>query len=135
MARKEFDAIGLEVKMFGFKKAMAALNPSRIERALDRGLEAGAQLVLFEIHNQSRIGRTGDYFDSWEAERISSTLHVVRSEGVFYAKYVPGRTQALRGVAGLRRDAGERFMRKIRRETTPRVREAMRESIREEYES
>lgn len=125
--------IGLEIRMFGFKRALRKLDPAVAERALDRGLDRGSEFVFNTIQVQSRI-RTTRYFQSWRRARVSPELYTI-SNDTSYAEYVTGRTQATTLSGGRRRGAAASFMRKISRETRPMVRRFMEESIREEFES
>jgi len=126
------EAFGISIRQYGLTEAVRKLDPRIAERALGKGLEQGAKYALTVVQAQSRVRARGGgtYKGDWHIERLGpDTYAVVNDDSGGYAKYVAGRTQTTRPFRG----ANERFMRKIKRETSPQVRRLIAQAVFEAY--
>lgn len=123
--------IALELKMHGIEKVRARLAPGRFQRALMRGVNRGTEHLLKDAKAQSRVD-SGDYRRDWRKKRLGLTRwQIYNEDSGEYAEFVSGRTQSSR-PGGRARGAGEKFMRKLRRDNLKTFRQIVLDELRKE---
>lgn len=130
-------AITFTVSEHGTRGALRKLDPNKMKRARNKGVNRAANFMLTTLQAHSRIDK-GIYVGSWRKRGSGQDTRTIFNDAregtgrrARYAKYVTGVTQ--RTKFDPQEEAGAFFMRKMRRENTGKLREIILKTIREEY--